>query len=103
MLWLIAPVAYVVGAAVTCRLLAGHFAWRMFHVGKDQGSWGTRGLSSPSGEQWTGAWLGSTILCLLWPLILVAVIVPWRIGAERDADLAAREQKVKAMEKELGL
>ena len=102
MIWLVGSLAYAVVALIAARMIAGHLAWRMFNVDRAKG-YSSRCLESPTGDQWFGAWCLALCLAVVWPLVVVAMLAPWRMGAEREAQIAARERRVGELERELGI
>lgn len=113
MIWLFGSLAYA-GMGLACaRVLAGHFAWSMFNT--DKVRYGRRGgdysnpswhyvLNRPNGEQWFGAWCAALALSVLWPcvLLLVRIKLP-KVGAERAAEIKAREIQIAEAEERLGI
>jgi hypothetical protein len=92
--------AYALVALVALRPLAGHYAW-FFH-GNDIYA----NTPEPNGEKWLGAYLLALLLVTAWPVVAVVVLVGRvgpKVGAERVADIEAREKRLREAEKELGL
>lgn len=98
MIWLwLALGVYALPGLITGRLIAGHLAWSW-----KASHWYSRELDGPNGEQWFGAILVGCLTAVIWPVMLVG-LVPWRVGAERQAELDKRERKLREAERELGL
>src|SRR6266576_7372068 len=82
-LWITLGAIYGLLMLGVWRMAAGHLAWRMNEVEAVQ--WPTICKPKPTGDQWFGALLGGLVIALLWPLALVFLAWPVKIGAERDA------------------
>lgn len=105
MLWIIVGCLYFLAALTVARQLAGHFAYAFLKTAR-QRYYSMRNRMTPEGEQWLGAWIFALILSVAWPMVLFFQYVNRKIppiGAEREAVLAAREHKIKELEKELGI
>ncbi len=94
--------AYCVSWLIVARLLAGHLAWRMFENGKMAYPSLYRSHHRPMLDQWTGAWAVALVLGAIWPAVLLVYRVPWRIGAEREALLKQRAERIEELERETG-
>jgi hypothetical protein len=108
MILLIGSLIYAMVALAAARLIAGHFAWTMYLNDRSRypALYRDRTRRVPNGEQWFGAWCGAVAIAVLWPFVLL----PWfigrrgyKVGAERQAEIEARERKVAEMERELGI
>lgn len=115
--WLLSialPVAYGVVALLALRPLAGHFAWswtlrearrKRRDYPSLYGRKETEG-AEPSTDAWCGAYCCALALVALWPVVLCvygAGRFGPRIGAEREAELKARERHIAELERELGI
>lgn len=99
-------VAYWLVAALAVRPVAGHFAWAMFARYKENLPTWSQGKTRPQGDQWFAAVTLASLLCAWWPLVAVYAAAGAKlpkVGAEREALLREREQRIRDAERELGL
>lgn len=106
-------VVYVLVAACAARMIAGHLAWQHWEQAPDSyidqcliRRW--KGTAPTSGQR-ADAWFAAILLVAIWPL----AIAGWaakrlerrllHVGAERRADLRARQQHVRELEQQLGI
>lgn len=108
--WVLLGVAYGVIYMISVRMLAGHLAWRMLNNHNEY--YRTLATTHPSLEQWFGApsleqWFGAICIAvfvgILRPVVGVSIRWPVVAGAERDAKLKMREEKLAQMERDLNL
>lgn len=86
---------YLVGLVVTWRLLAGHLAWK-FHTDRCYPG------KKPAGERWTEGILAGACLAVAWPVVAVGLL-PWKIGAEKEAAQRAKAERLRELEREAGI
>ncbi len=92
---------YVLVGLLSIRPVAGHLAWGFAR--RNHESFPRIRSGKPNGEQWFGAVLVALGFAVVWPLGLFIVRSPIRIGEEKQAELRAREARLREAEKELGL
>ena len=104
MIWLVGSLLYGACALVCWRMLTGHLAWLFLENAKVRYPSLHRDQTHPNGEQWFGAGCAALVAIVVWPLMLVLALTPFPIvGAERRAELANREARIKELERELNL